>query len=54
MDELFRAIQVLCNATGVGGVSNFPEKKHYKGVRFNVFTGTRRWVGVNFPEKSFT
>ena len=36
---------------GGGGVS-FPEKKRYKGVRFNVIIVTRGWVGVTFPEKN--
>ena len=31
---------MLCNAEG-GGVSNFPEKKRYKGVQFNVISVTR-------------
>ena len=29
----------------------FPEKKHFKGIRFNVISVTRRWVGVEFPDK---
>ena len=33
------------------GVSNFPGKKRYAGVRFNVISVTRGWVGVQFPEK---
>ena len=44
------AIQVLRNADGGGGVS-FSGKKSYKGVRFNVISVTRGWVGVQFPEK---
>ena len=32
---------------GVGGV-NFPGKKRYEGVRFNVISVTRGWVGVKF------
>ena len=32
---------------GVGGVM----KKRYEGVRFNVISVTRGWVGVQFPEK---
>ena len=35
---------------GVGGV-NFYGKKHYEGVRFNVISVTRGWVGVHFPGK---
>ena len=41
-----------CCVTRMGvGVSNFPEKKRYEGVRFNVISVTRRWVGVQFPGK---
>ena len=32
------------------GVS-FPGKKRYEGVRFNVTSVTRGWVGVKFPGK---
>ena len=32
------------------GVS-FPGKKCYEGVRFNVISVTRGWVGVKFPGK---
>ena len=32
------------------GVS-FPGKKRYEGVRFNVISVTRGWVGVKFPGK---
>ena len=41
-----------CYATqmGVGGCQNF-RKKRYEGVRFNVISVTRGWVGVQFPEK---
>ena len=45
------AIQVLRNA--YGGVT-FSGKKRYEGVRFNVISVTRGWVGVQFPEKSVT
>ena len=38
---------------GVGGV-NFSRKTRYEGVRFNVISITRGWVGSNFPEKSIT
>ena len=34
-----------------GGGSNFPEKKRYEGVRYNVISVTRRWVGVKFTGK---
>ena len=37
----------------VGGVS-FSGEKRYEGVRFNVISVTRGWVGVQFPEKSVT
>ena len=42
------AIQVLRNA--VGDV-NFPGKKRYECVRFNVIRIARGWVGVKFPDK---
>ena len=32
-------------------VVNFPGKKRYKGVRFNVISVTMGWVGVKFPGK---
>ena len=35
---------------GVGGVT-FSGKKHYEGVRYNVISVTRGWVGVKFPGK---
>ena len=41
---------LLRNAMGVGCVS-IPGKKRYKGVRFNVISVTRGWVGVKFPGK---
>ena len=41
---------MLRNAVGVG-VSAFLEKKRYEGVRFNVISVTRGWVGVNVPGK---
>ena len=31
------------------GVLAFPEQKRYEGVRFNVISATRGWVGVKFP-----
>ena len=37
-------IQVLFNAGGGGGVSDF-RRKRYKDVRFNVIGVTRGWVG---------
>ena len=42
---------MLRNADGWGGGSHFPEKARYEGVRFDVIRVTRRWVGVQFPEK---
>ena len=46
------AIQVLCNADGGGGGGvKFSGKKHYEGVRFNVISVTRGWVGVQIPGK---
>ena len=41
---------MLRNALGSGGV-RFPRKKRCEGVRFNVISITRWWVGVKFPEK---
>ena len=45
---------MLCNAVGVGRGVSFPRKKCYEGVRFNVISLTRGWVGVKFPGKSVT
>ena len=36
---------------GPMGVSAFPEKKRYEGVRFNVIGVMRGWMGVQFPGK---
>ena len=36
---------------GGGEGVKFPGKKRHEGVRFNVISVTRWWVGVNFPEK---
>ena len=44
-------IQVLRNADGHGGCQIFSGKKRYEGVRFNVNSVTRGWVGVQFPKK---
>ena len=41
---------MLRNADG-GGASDFPGKKRYEGVMFNVISVTRGWVGVQFAEK---
>ena len=43
------AIQVLRNADG-GGVKSYGRNR-YEGVRFNVISVTRGWVGVQFPGK---
>ena len=32
-------------------MSASPKKMRYKGVRFNVISVTRGWVGVKFPGK---
>ena len=42
---------MLRNADGGGGGVNFSVKKCYEGVRFNVISVTRGWVGVQFPGK---
>ena len=43
---------MLRNADGGGGwVSIFSGKKRYEGVRFNVISVTRGWVGVQCPQK---
>ena len=42
---------MLRNADGGGGCQIFREKKPYEGVRFNVISVTRGWVGVQFPEE---
>ena len=42
------AIQVLRNA---GGGINFCGENRYEGVRFNVISVTRGWVGSDFQEK---
>ena len=34
-----------------GWVVSIFRKKRYEGVRFNVISVTREWVGVQFPEK---
>ena len=36
---------------GVGGGVKFSGKKRYKGVRFNVISITRGWVGVQLTDK---
>ena len=51
ISDSLRAIQVLRNTDGGGGVK-FYGKKCYKGVRFNVISITREWVGSNFQKKS--
>ena len=42
----------LCNAVGGVGVSVFPGKKCYKGVRFNVISVTGGGWGSNAQEKA--
>ena len=41
---------MLRNADGSGGCQIF-RKKRYEGVRFNVISVTRGWVGVRFSGK---
>ena len=41
---------MLRNADGGGGVK-FSRKMHYDGVKFNVISVTRGWVGSLFPGK---
>ena len=41
---------MLRNADGGGGCQLF-RKKRYEGVRFDVISVTRGWVGVQFPGK---
>ena len=36
---------------GVGWGVRFSRKKRYEGVRCNVISITRGWVGIQFPEK---
>ena len=36
---------------GGGGGITFSGEKRYEGVRFNVISVTRGWVGVQFPEE---
>ena len=42
---------MLRSADGGRRVSDFPKKKRYEGVMFNVISVTRGWVGVQFAEK---
>ena len=43
---------MLRNADGGGGGGlTFSRKKRYEGVRSNVISVTRGWVGVKFPGK---
>ena len=42
---------MLRNADGGGGGVRFSGEKHYEGVRFNVISVMKGWVGVQFPEK---
>ncbi len=43
-----------CYITQMGGGRGvtFSRKKHYEGVRFNVISIRKGWVGVQFPEES--
>ena len=41
---------MLRNAVGGGGVK-FSGEKRYEGVRFNVISVKRGWVGVQIPGK---
>ena len=45
---------MLSNEDGVGGGVTFSGQKRYEGVRLNVISITRGWVGggSNFQEKS--
>ena len=46
------SLQVISNALGRrGGVSDFPERFFYEGIRFNAISVTRGWVGVQYPGK---
>ena len=42
---------MLRNVMGGGG-GQLSQKKLYEGVRFNVISVTKGWVGVKFPGKS--
>ena len=42
---------MLRNADGGGGGVNFSGEKRYEGVRFNVISVTRGWVGVQISGK---
>ena len=46
-----RAIQVLRTALGGWEGVKFSREKRYEGVRFNVISVTRGWVGVQIPGK---
>ena len=54
----FRDASLISDTGGGGGGGfrsvRFPGKKRYEGVRFNVISVTREWVGVQFPGKSVT
>ena len=40
-----------CYVTQWGGGYQLSRKKHYGGVRLNVISVMRGWVGVKFPGK---
>ena len=42
---------MLRNADGSGGCTFFRGEKRYEGVRFNVISVMRGWVGVQIPGK---
>ena len=45
---------MLRNADGGWEGVIFSGEKRYEGVRFNVISVTRGWVGVQIPGKNFT
>ena len=42
---------MLRNIDGGGGGITFSGEKCYEGVRFNIISVARGWVGVQFPKK---
>ena len=50
--HILGTIQVLHNAVGGGRVSDFPEKKRYEDVRFNVISVMMGWVVVKYQKKT--
>ena len=45
---------MLRNAVGGRGVSGFPKKRRYEGVRFNVISVTRVWVKFSGKKRYVT